>query len=76
LMGGLKPVVPKHDNAVVNYGVDRVKDYAVGAGNAMVLTAPSDWKLEELHDKGLIAVGKGMATGLGKAGNRALNSDD
>ena len=76
LMGGLKPLVPKHDNAVADYGVDRVKDYVVGAGNAMVLTAPSDWKLEELHNAGMKATGKGMATGLGKSGNRALNSDD
>jgi len=68
--------VPKTGNAVADYGVDRVKDYAVGVGNSMILTAPSDWKPEELHDKGLIAVGKGMATGLGKSGNRALNSDD
>lgn len=76
LMGGLKPVVPKHDNAVVNYGVDRVKDYVVGAGNAMVLTAPSDWNFGDLNDKGMKAVGKGMATGLGKSGRRALSSDD
>ena len=76
LMGGLKPVVPKSGNAVVNYGVDRVKDYVVGAGNAMVLTAPSDWKLEELHNAGMKATGKGMATGLGKSGRRALSSDE
>ncbi len=76
LMGGLKPVVPKHDNAVVNYGIDRVKDYVVGAGNAMVLTAPSDWNFGDLNDKGMKAVGKGMATGLGKSGRRALSSDD
>lgn len=76
LMGGLKPVVPKTGNTVADYGLDRAKDYVVGAGNAMVLTAPSDWNFGELHNKGLIAVGNGAASGLGKAGSRALNSDD
>lgn len=76
LMGGLKPVVPKTGNAVVNYGLDRAKDYVVGAGNAMVLTAPSDWKPEKIHEKGIVSVEQGMATGLGKSGRRALSSDD
>ena len=76
LMGGLKPVVPKTGNTVADYGLDRAKDYVVGAGNAMVLTAPSEWNTTDLHNAGMKAVGKGMATGLGKSGNRALNSDD
>ena len=76
LMGGLKPVVPKTGNAVADYGLDRAKDYVVGAGNAMVLTAPSDWKPEKIHEKGIVSVEQGMATGLVKSGNRALNSDE
>ncbi|MEX3631681.1 hypothetical protein [Rothia sp. LK2492] len=76
LMGGLKPVVPKTGNAVADYGLDRAKDYVVGAGNAMVLTAPSDWNFNKINEQGLKSTGTGMATGLGKAGSRALNSDD
>ncbi|WP_237223661.1 hypothetical protein [Rothia nasimurium] len=76
LMGGLKPVVPKTGNAVADYGLDRAKDYVVGVGNAMVLTAPSEWNTTDLHNAGMKATGKGMATGLGKSGRRALSSDE
>ncbi len=42
----------------------------------MVLTAPSDWNFNKINEQGLKSTGTGMATGLGKAGSRALSSDD
>ncbi|WP_345446846.1 hypothetical protein, partial [Rothia endophytica] len=70
LMGGLKPVVPKTGNAVADYGVDRVKDYVVGAGSYALTTNLDEWNRRDANNSGLTTVGKGATEDLGKSFNR------
>lgn len=72
--GALSPVIPKVNNPISNFVLDRGKDYASGVINYASRTAPSNWDWEQANDKGVSSLEKGTLKGIGKSGSKFLGA--
>ncbi|MDT0190764.1 hypothetical protein [Rothia terrae] len=70
--GALSPVTFKAKNQVLDFGIDRVKDYTSGVVNYASRTSPDEWDLAQANDKGVSSLEKGTAKGIGKSINKLV----